>query len=86
MRTLVIIVAGLASLGLFALVAWKAGGAPSIPTAARIFIPIWLGVALVNMWLGVATAGYTVAEEFPIFLAIFLIPAAVAGVLWWRNS
>jgi hypothetical protein len=86
MRTLIIIVAGLASLGVFALIGWKVGGAPSIPAAAKIFIPIWLGAALVNMWLGVARAGYTAAEEFPIFLVIFLVPAAVAGVLWWRNS
>jgi hypothetical protein len=38
------------------------------------------------MWLGVSHAGYSAAEEFPIFLAIFGVPAVAAGVLWWALS
>jgi len=53
---------------------------------AKIFIPIWLVVAAVNMWIGVAKAGYSVVEELPIFLAIFALPAAAAGFIWWKLS
>jgi hypothetical protein len=54
--------------------------------AALIFIPIWLGAALINMWIGVSRAGYSVAEELPVFLAVFAIPAAVALFIWWKFS
>ena len=55
-------------------------------TAAKIFLPVWLAAAAVNMWLGVATAGYSVREELPIFLLIFAVPAAAAGFAWWKFS
>jgi hypothetical protein len=87
MRTAIIIVAGIVLLGLFALVGWRLGGGPqSTMTAAKLFIPVWLAVALINMWLGVSRAGYSVAEELPIFLVIFAIPAIAAGFIWWRFS
>jgi hypothetical protein len=87
MRTVIIIVAGLAILGVFALAGWRLGGdAHSMRMAAAIFIPVWLVAALANMWLGVSRAGYSVAEELPIFLLIFIIPAAAAAVVWWRHS
>ena len=87
MRSIAIIVGGLLLFGLFALVASRIGnGAPSIVTAAKAFIPVWLVVALVNMWIGVARAGYSVADEAPIFAAIFAIPAAVAAFVWWKYS
>jgi hypothetical protein len=87
MRTAIILAGGLALLGVFALAGWRlGGGAPSMVTAAKIFIPVWLAATLLNMWLGVARAGYSVAEELPIFLVLFIIPAAVAGFLWWKYS
>jgi len=86
MRTAIIIVGGLVLLGLFALVGWLASGPHSTTTAAKLFIPIWLVVALINMWLGVSRAGYSVVEELPIFLVIFAIPAAAAAFIWWRFS
>jgi hypothetical protein len=87
MRTAIIIVGGVVLLGLFALVGWWLGGGPqSTMTAAKFFIPVWLAVALVNMWLGVSRAGYSVAEELPIFLVIFAIPAAAAAFIRWRFS
>ena len=87
MRTAIIIVGGLVLLGLFAFVGWWLGGGPqSTTTAAKIFIPIWLAVALINMWLGVSRAGYSSAEELPILLVIFAIPAAAAVFVWWRFS
>jgi hypothetical protein len=87
MRTFVIIVGGLLILGLFALAGWRlGGGAQSMVTAAKIFIPVWLVAALINMWIGVSRAGYSIAEELPIFFVIFIIPAAVAVFIWWRFS
>ena len=84
MRTLIIIVAGIVLLGLFAFAGSRFGGAASMVMAAKIFIPFWLIASLINMWLGVSRAGYSIGEEFPIFLAIFLIPAAVAAFIWWK--
>jgi hypothetical protein len=45
---------------------------------------VWLAVAAVNMWAGVAKAGYSVADELPIFLLIFALPAGLAVLLKWR--
>jgi hypothetical protein len=54
---------------------------PAMRTAARSFIPLWLLAAAVNMYIGVTQAGYTVAQELPIFGVIFAVPAAVAYML-----
>ena len=58
----------------------------TMPIAALIFIPIWLGAATINMWLGVSRAGYSDAEELPIFLVVFAIPAVAALFIWWKFS
>lgn len=87
MRTAVIIFGGLVLLGLFALVGWRfGGGARGLDVSAKIFVAVWLVAALANMWIGVSRAGYSVAEEFPIFAVIFIIPAAVAALIWWKAS
>ena len=87
MRTAIIIVAGIVLLSVFGLIGWRVGGGPgSATTAAKLFIPVWLAVALINMWFGVSRAGYSISEEFPIFLVIFFIPAAIAAFAWWRLS
>lgn len=86
MRTIIIIVGGFVLLGLSVLAArWIGTGTSSMVTAAKVFIPIWLVVALVNLWMG-TRAGYSVTEELPIFLLIFAAPAAVAALLWWKLS
>jgi hypothetical protein len=36
------------------------------------------------MWIGMTEAGYPFMEELPIFLLIFLVPAAVAGFVKWK--
>jgi hypothetical protein len=48
--------------------------------AASAFVVRWFLVAAVNMYFGVAKAGYAFQEELPIFLAIFLLPAIAAMV------
>jgi len=85
MRTILIILGGLLLLGAAILLhRWMGGGTQTMVTTAKLFIPIWLAVALLNMWLGVSRAGYSVAEEFPIFLVIFIVPAGAAAFIWWK--
>ena len=86
MRSAIIIVGGLLLFGIFVVVARFVGGTQAIVMAAKLFIPVWLVAALINMWIGVARAGYSVAEELPIFLLIFAVPAVVAAFLWWKLS
>jgi len=87
MRTIVIIVGGLVTLGIFAIAGWRLGGhAQSMVTAVKVFIPVWAVTAGINMWIGVSRAGYSVIEELPIFGIIFLVPAAVAIFIWWKFS
>jgi hypothetical protein len=58
---------------------------PNAPYAALIgFICVWLLLAAGNLWVGVAKAGYSFAEELPIFLLIGGLPVAVAIVLKWK--
>ena len=38
------------------------------------------------MWVGVTHAGYTVRQEAPILVLVFLLPAVVAGVAAWQLS
>ncbi len=81
------IAGGLVLLGLFLLAGRLLNpGAPltGMATSARWFIPVWLIGAGINMWIGVAKAGYSVAEEAPIFLVVFAVPATVAVFLAWR--
>jgi hypothetical protein len=86
MRTALIILGGFVLLGIMLLVGRWLGGdsGKSMVVAAQIFIPIWLAAAGLNMWVGVAKAGYSVAEELPIFLLIFALPAAAAAFAWWK--
>jgi hypothetical protein len=88
MRTMMIILGGFVLLGLSVLAGRLIGGAGAQPMiiAAKVFIPIWLVAALLNMWVGVTRAGYSVAEELPIFLLIFALPAAGALLIWWKLS
>ncbi|MEG0922819.1 MAG: hypothetical protein RSD57_03930 [Comamonas sp.] len=60
--------------------------AASLATGAKIFIPLWLAVTLANMWIGVNKAGYTVAQELPILLLNFAVPAALAVAVVWFMS
>lgn len=83
MHTAMVMTGGFALLGI-CLLAGKFGGGSSgaLAKAALAFLPLWFIGAGVNMWVGVAKAGYTVRQELPIFLVIFGVPAAVALVVW----
>ena len=86
MRSAIILAIGFALLGVCLLLP-RLLGRPELSVAgAKIFIVIWLIATLANMWLGVSRAGYSVAEELPIFLVLFAVPAAAAGFAWWKLS
>lgn len=86
MRTLIIILAGFALWGACLGVARLVGGssASSATTATVVFAVVWFIAAGLNMWIGVSRAGYSFQEELPIFLLIFLLPAAVAVFVKWK--
>jgi hypothetical protein len=52
--------------------------------AALAFVPLWFIGAVINMWIGISRAGYSLADEAPIFLIVFGVPAAVATLLRWK--
>lgn len=84
MHTILVVSGGFLLLGLCLLIGlWTGLG---LAKAALIFIPIWLVVAVINMGGGVSKAGYSIAEETPIFLIIFDIPVIVSAVIWWKLS
>lgn len=56
----------------------------STTVATALFLAAWLAIACVNMWIGVAKAGYSVAEELPIFALIFFVPAVAAVLVRWK--
>jgi hypothetical protein len=89
MHTIKVIAIGIALLGICLLVGRLIGGpgqAASLATAAKIFLPLWLIGAGINMWIGVSKAGYSVADEAPVFALVFAVPAAMALLVWWRLS
>lgn len=86
MRTALFLVAGLlflaASLIVGRLFSPNYPGATLLATVA--FVAFWFVIVGINMWVGVAKAGYSVTEELPIFLLIFGLPALVAVLLKWK--
>ena len=85
MHMLQVIFAGLLLLGVF-LMFGKLWGheTASLALAAKLFVPVWLLVALINMWVGVTKAGYTVLQELPILFVVFAIPAAFSCLAIWH--
>ncbi len=83
MRTALFLAGSLVLLGLcLAAAKLLAGGTkPAYNAATVAFVVAWFAVAAVNLWMGVARAGYTFREELPIFLLIFLVPAIGALIL-----
>lgn len=86
MRTAVIIVVGFAVWAVFLGIAKlvDSGSASSLGRATQAFVLVWFMVSALNLWVGVTQAGYSVREEFPIFLLIFSLPAVVAVMAKWK--
>lgn len=51
--------------------------------AVAYFLPVWFVIALVNLWVGVSHAGYSVAQELPILAAVFGVPALAGALVMW---
>jgi hypothetical protein len=83
MHTIIVLAIGFGLLGLCALAGYLLGGVSAIATAALFFLPLWLVGAGINMYMGVEQAGYSVAEEIPMFLLVFAVPAVAALIVWW---
>lgn len=76
---------GIVLFGLFLLFGKLWGGDLSgVAAGAKFFIPVWFAIALTNLWVGVTRAGYTVAQELPILLIVFAVPAIVSAVTAWQ--
>jgi hypothetical protein len=84
MRTALFILTGLLLMAACFAAARFLVSANAARVAMIIFIVVWLAVAAGNMWMGVSRAGYSVSEEFPIFLVIFAIPVIAAFLVKWK--
>jgi hypothetical protein len=81
MHTIKVLAVGFVLLGIFVMIGRAVGHGSR---AALSFLPLWLTIAALNLWYGVAKAGYSLADEFPIFLLVFAVPSAVALLVWWK--
>ena len=87
MHMAMVIGGGVVLLGLFLWFGKLWGGVgPNYALAAKLFVPVWLAVSLINMWVGVTKAGYAVRAELPILLVVFAVPAIVAALVVWRMA
>jgi hypothetical protein len=85
MHMLFVIIGGALLLTVFCLFGrlWGADMSALAP-AAKAFMPVWFVVTLVNMYIGVTRAGYTVMDELPILALAFAVPAVIAAVVIWQ--
>ncbi|NVO15146.1 MAG: hypothetical protein HXX10_14015 [Rhodoplanes sp.] len=88
MHTIMVIAAGLLLLGASTGVSrWMGFGDPaSVRLLTLGFLAVWLAATVINLWFGVTRAGYTVAEETPINLVVFLVPTVAAILVWWLRT
>ncbi|MDZ7938719.1 MAG: hypothetical protein U5M53_10730 [Rhodoferax sp.] len=87
MHIAMVLVGGIVQLAVFILFGWLWGNSSAaMALAAKLFVPFWLLIAAVNMWVGVTQAGYSVKAEAPILLLNFLVPAVAAGLAAWQLS
>src|SRR3982074_3533109 len=87
MRTLLFLLVGFLLLAACALLGrlFSSNYAGATYAAILAFVVLWLVISTANLWVGVAKAGYTLSDEFPIFLVIFGAPTVAAIFLKWRG-
>lgn len=84
MHTIKVIASGLLLLVICLGIGRMLGGPGAVGASVKLFIVLWLFGAAANLWFGVSRAGYSVIDELPIFLVVFLIPVAVALYIRWK--
>jgi hypothetical protein len=86
MHTLFVVTGGIALLGLMRVGAYLMGDdvPASLISASLYFIPIWFSISVLNMWMGVSKAGYSIADELPFLLINFTVPTFVALYASWK--
>ena len=86
MRTVLFLLSGLLFLAASLIVGrlFSANYPNGTTVATGLFLVLWLLLTGANMWVGVARAGYSVAEELPIFALLFGVPALAAVLLKWK--
>jgi hypothetical protein len=84
MHTLMVLAIGFVLFGCCAIAGRFVDGTAGIAASGLVFLPLWFIGAASNMYLGAKKAGYSVADEAPLFLLVFSIPAAAALFTWWQ--
>ena len=86
MRTALFLVAGFLLLAACLIIArlFSENYPAASSVATAVFVAMWLALTGFNMWVGVSKAGYSVAEELPVLLLLFGVPAAAALLLKWK--
>jgi hypothetical protein len=84
MHTAAVIGIGFIVLGLAMSLGHSLGSTTGAAKFALYFLPVWLLAAGANMLIGIKSAGYSTAEELPVLLVVFALPAAAAVIAWWR--
>lgn len=77
MHTVLVLCGGFVLLVVCFLVVKLVGQPPR--RALLLFVPLWLAATAYNMWVGVRQAGYSVADETPIFIVLFAVPIVVGA-------
>jgi hypothetical protein len=85
MHTIKILVAGLLILSAVLLLAnaWTTTR-PVTGVAISIFLGVWAIISVLNLWIGVYRAGYSLSEELPILALVFLVPALAGVIVAWE--
>ena len=66
MHVVMMVVGGILMLGLFLLFGHLWGGnSAALALAIKWFVPMWLVMCLINLWVGVHSAGYGLRDELP---------------------
>ena len=84
MHTVLVILSGLVLMAVvYGVALWRG---TSLRRAFPLFAILWAATAAINLWVGVAHAGYSLAEELPIFAVVFGVPCLVAWLLARRSA
>ncbi|EPC4333802.1 hypothetical protein ACRZTK_004405 [Enterobacter asburiae] len=87
MHTLLMMTNGFMLLSYFLLTGCLWGGIPwGLIPAACLYIPVWVALALVNMYIGLSGTGYSLREEvLTLFIIVALPVCACLLIIGWLS-